>query len=442
MVVIKVNYTTDQPIIKVNYDESPVYISTTVDATYISVDYGGTGEMGTVTSVDAVGGTGISVTGGPITESGTFTITNTAPDRIVALTGAGTSVITGTYPNFTITSNDQYTGTVTSVNLTAGTGISVSGGPITTSGAINVVNTAPDQVVSLTASGGTVITGTYPNFTIYSDESSGYVPYTGATQDLNMGTYGVVTDYTRYNTSSSNIPSLEGVLSWDNTNGTLDLSLKGNTFNLPIGQAVVSRVVNNTGATLNRVDYKVVRVSAAQGQRLAVSLAQANNDANSKDTLGIVCENISNNQEGFIVNVGQVTEINTTGSLQGETWADGDLIYLSPFTAGKMTNIKPTAPNHTVILGYVEYAHSQHGKIYVKIDNGYEIGELHDVYAPNPTNGQGLFWNATNSRYQLSSVSGVIGYTPVPESRTFTINGVLYDMSANRTWEIGDYGTF
>jgi len=36
----------------------------------------------------------------------------------------------------------------------------------------------------------------------------------------------------------------------------------------------------------------------------------------------------------------------------------------------------------------------------------------------------------------------VIGYTPVPESRTFTINGVVYDMSANRTWEIGDYGTF
>jgi hypothetical protein len=378
MVVIKVNYTTDQPIIKVNYDESPVYISTTVDATYISVDYGGTGEMGTVTSVDAVGGTGISVTGGPITESGTFTITNTAPDRIV----------------------------------------------------------------TLTASGGTVITGTYPNFTIYSDESSGYVPYTGATQDLNMGTYGVVGDFTQYNTTNSSIPSAAGVVSWDDTNGTLRLSMKGNTYNLPIGESLVSRVVNKTGATLNRVDYKVVRVAAAQGQRLAVELAQGNNDANSKDTLGVVCENISNNQEGFIVNVGQITEINTTGSLQGETWADGDLIYLSPFTAGKMTNIKPTAPNHTVILGYVEYAHSQHGKIYIKIDNGYEIGELHDVYAPNPTNGQGLFWNATNSRYQLSSVSGVIGYTPVPESRTFTINGVVYDMSANRTWEIGDYGTF
>lgn len=378
MVVIKVNYTTDQPIIKVNYDESPVYISTTVDATYISVDYGGTGEMGTVTSVDAVGGTGISVTGGPITDSGTFTITNTAPD----------------------------------------------------------------QVVSLTASGGTVITGTYPNFTIYSDEAGGYVPYTGATQDLDMGTYGVIADYTRYNTSSSSIPSAEGVVSWNDTNGTLSLSMKGNQYALPIGESLVSRVVNKTGATLNRTDYKVVRVSSAQGQRLAVELAQGNNDANSTDTLGIVCENISNNQEGFILNVGQITEINTTGSLQSETWTDGDVLYLSPFTAGKITNIKPTAPNHTVILGYVEYAHAIHGKIYVKIDNGYEIGELHDVYAPSPSDGQGLFWNATNSRYQLSSVSGVIGYTPVPESRTFTINGVVYDMSANRTWDIGDYGTF
>ena len=58
------------------------------------------------------------------------------------------------------------TGTVTSVDLTAGTGISVSGGPITTSGNINVVNTAPDQTVVLTAGTGIGITGTYPNFTI------------------------------------------------------------------------------------------------------------------------------------------------------------------------------------------------------------------------------------------------------------------------------------
>ena len=132
----------------------------------------GTG-AGSVTSVNASGGTGISVTGGPITTSGTLTITNTAPDQVVSLTGAGTTAVTGTYPNFTITSNDAYTGTVTSVAATAGTGISVTGSPITTSGTLNIVNTAPDQLVSLTGAGTTSISGTYPNFTITSNDAYG-----------------------------------------------------------------------------------------------------------------------------------------------------------------------------------------------------------------------------------------------------------------------------
>jgi len=82
----------------------------------------GAASVGTVTSVAASAGTGISITGSPITTTGTLNITNTAPDQTVALTGAGTTSITGTYPNFTITSNDSATGTVTSVAaLTLGT---------------------------------------------------------------------------------------------------------------------------------------------------------------------------------------------------------------------------------------------------------------------------------------------------------------------------------
>jgi hypothetical protein len=75
--------------------------------------------VGTVTSVAATAGTGISISGSPITSSGTLTITNTSPDQTVALTGAGTTSISGTYPNFTITSNDAYTGTITSVTGTS-----------------------------------------------------------------------------------------------------------------------------------------------------------------------------------------------------------------------------------------------------------------------------------------------------------------------------------
>jgi hypothetical protein len=110
--------------------------------------------VGTVTSVAATAGTGITVTGSPITSSGTLTITNSAPDQTVALTGAGTTSISGTYPNFTITSNDAYVGTVTSVGITAGTGITVSNSPITSSGSMTVgVSTKLANFVNLSGSG-------------------------------------------------------------------------------------------------------------------------------------------------------------------------------------------------------------------------------------------------------------------------------------------------
>jgi hypothetical protein len=96
---------------------------------------------GTVTSVDLTAGTGISVSGGPITTAGSITVVNTAPDQIVSLTGAGTTTITGTYPNFTVTSTGG-TGTVTSVNASGGTtGLSFTGGPITASGTLTLGGT-------------------------------------------------------------------------------------------------------------------------------------------------------------------------------------------------------------------------------------------------------------------------------------------------------------
>jgi hypothetical protein len=145
-------------------------------------------------------------------------------------------------------------------------------------------------------------------------------------------------------------------------------------------QLVTATVVNKTGVNLLASNYQAVKVSTAQGQRLAVDFAQANNDNNSADTIGLVRENISNNQEGDVVILGQIIEVNTTGSLQGETWADGDVLYLSPTVAGRITNIKPTgATGHTVVIGYIEYAHAIHGKIYTKIMNGWEVEELHNV---------------------------------------------------------------
>lgn len=215
------------------------------------------------------------------------------------------------------------------------------------------------------------------------------VPYTGATQDVDLGEYELKAGQIEFDQTPTGTAGV-AVLRWNDTDGTLDLGLKGGNVTLQIGQEQVQRVVNKTGANLLESGYKVVRIrrvdeGGSQGQRLAIVLAQGNNDANSVDTLGLVTENIDNNQEGFITTSGLVRGINTTGSLQGETWNDGDLLYLSPTTAGALTKVKPTAPQHTVIIGYVVYSHNNQGKIFVKVDNGYELEELHNVTTTNYT---------------------------------------------------------
>jgi nitrogen fixation protein len=219
----------------------------------------------------------------------------------------------------------------------------------------------------------------------------------------------IVTDYVEFNTNAV-VTNTVGRMNWNNTNGTVDTGLKGGSVTLKNGIDLVARVVNKVtpNTTLTKAAYQVVKVTGAQGQRLAVGLAQANNDNNSADTLGIVIETIASNQEGFIMTVGQLEDINTTGSLQGETWADGDVLYLSPTTPGAITKIKPNgSTGHIVVVGYVEYAHSNHGKIYVKIMNGWELDELHNVYINNPTGGSSLEYQSSTSLW----VNAGIQYT-------------------------------
>lgn len=215
-------------------------------------------------------------------------------------------------------------------------------------------------------------------------------------------------EWLSFDTTPVTVPDSEAVMSWNDSLGTVDLQLKGSTVVANLGQNLVARVVNKATIDLLRVNYQVVKITGATGQRLSADLAQGNNDPNSVDTLGIVSEDILKNQEGFITTFGLLDDINTTGSLQGETWLDGDPLYLSPTVAGGITKIKPSAPDHMVSLGYVEYAHANHGKIFVKIQNGYELDELHNVYAPTPVNGDTIAWNSTNNRYENKQITGYV----------------------------------
>lgn len=254
---------------------------------------------------------------------------------------------------------------------------------------------------------------------LLSDIGSGvFVPYTGATSDVNLGEFGVQLGNLEFDLTPTNTPTTVGSMYWNDPDGTADLILKGGNVTLQIGQETVARVVNKTATniTLLEANYQAVRVTGAQGQRPKVDLAQADNDLDSASTLGLVTETILINQEGFITTSGQVREINTTGSLQGETWLDGDILYLSGTVAGRITNIKPIAPIHTVIIGFVEYAHAIHGKIFVKVNNGYELEELHNVSAIAPNNNEVLVYDTSSPLWMPKTIPNILGYTPADDS--------------------------
>jgi hypothetical protein len=245
--------------------------------------------------------------------------------------------------------------------------LTITGDLIITGGGIQIQDLIDDTVASLIQNG-TGITWAY------NDTLRTLTPtITIATADG-----GVQGDFMQLNTGAGETNAVAKIY-WNSSEGTADLGLMGGQVILPIGQKQVARVLNNSGSIFNKSAYQAVKITAAQGQRLAVGLAQANNDANSTDTLGLVAENIANNQEGFITTSGLITGVDTTGDLQLEDWNDGDILYLSPTTPGAITKVKPIAPQHTIIVGFVVYAHQNNGKIFVKVDNGYELDELHNV---------------------------------------------------------------
>jgi hypothetical protein len=161
---------------------------------------------------------------------------------------------------------------------------------------------------------------------------------------------------------------------WDPTNQTIDLGIGAGSVNALLG--VDSHVLgrNTTGSTITR--GQVVRVNGASSGNLTIALAQGNTDPNTTNTIGIAAETIANNATGMVITSGLLRDLNT------QTFTAGDLLYISATTAGLLVNTIPTAPNHAVRMGYVVSAHPSNGIIYVAVNNGYELNELHDVNYP------------------------------------------------------------
>ena len=198
-------------------------------------------------------------------------------------------------------------------------------------------------------------------------------------------------------------PVAAGELAWNDTDGTLDLGLKGGLLN-KIGQQVVVRARNNSGSSITK--GSVVKVVGVAGGFIGINLAQGDSDANSATAFGIVAEDIADASNGFVSIQGVVHGLNTN------SFTEGDVLYLSPSVAGTFTNVKPVAPQHAVTIGYVAKKSATDGHILMHVQNGYELDELHDVSITSAANNDALIYESSTQLWKNKTIATALGFTP------------------------------
>jgi hypothetical protein len=196
-----------------------------------------------------------------------------------------------------------------------------------------------------------------------------------------------------------------GEVEYNDTQGSLIQGLKGGNVTNVIGQQLHQRVNNRTGATLSK--GTAVYLSGSQGNRITVAKALGVTDAFSANTFGIVAESIANNQSGYIITEGLITNINTSALVEDSA------VYLSPTVAGGLTSTKPQAPQHTVYIGVCVKSNAGSGELFVKIRNGQELDELHDVRITSPVDKASLYysgglWRDTTAALLVSDTAAML----------------------------------
>lgn len=215
-----------------------------------------------------------------------------------------------------------------------------------------------------------------------------------------IGASGDIVTNSRLHFASGNTSPV-GLLSWDNGDGTLSLGLKGGNVGLSLGQSNVALCYNPLVSTLTK--GQVVYVSGAQGQRPSLGLAVASGEFTSSKTFGVAVEQINSGSEGFVGTFGLFRNLNTS------SFGEGSGLWLSATTPGAITMTRPQAPNHGVFIGYCVRSHASAGEIFVNIQNGYEIEELHNVLIQSVASGDVLQYDSSLGVWRNRVLSGVSG---------------------------------
>jgi hypothetical protein len=231
----------------------------------------------------------------------------------------------------------------------------------------------------------------------------GFTPVTDArTLTINGVTYDLTANRTW---------TISGLLPSGGTAGQILSKVDGTNYNTTWIDNFASQLKHDVklGATLAK--GKAVYVSSADGTNMIVSAASNTSEATSSKTLGLLETGGVTNDPVKVITEGLLSGLNTSTATAGDpVWlgTDGDLIF-------GLAN-KPVAPAHLVFIGIVTRVQSNNGEIFVKVQNGFELQELHNVLITSIANNEGLFYESATGLWKNKTIATVLGYTPYDAS--------------------------
>ena len=239
-----------------------------------------------------------------------------------------------------------------------------------------------------------------PDTSVQFNKSSTLSGSSNLTYDYNTGVLsGTLSSFTQVSASYIDLgyPSeiaehQQGRLYYDDSNNKLKVqteissSAEGIT-EIALGQQLAVRVKNISGVSLAK--GKIVHISGSTNSDTPlITTASYESDSVSADTLGVLMSTVAANDTGYALLYGVLTGIDLS------SYSVGDMLYLS--SSGDFTTTVPQSPLHEVRIGQVTRAGpSANGAMFVRIQNGYETDELHDVLFSNKAEGDLISWDAT-----------------------------------------------
>jgi hypothetical protein len=175
--------------------------------------------------------------------------------------------------------------------------------------------------------------------------------------------------------------------------------------------ALEATVRNESGSTMTK--GTIVYISGASGNKPLITKATASTEAGSSKTFAVLAQDIPTNQNGLATCMGLLSGLDTSGLTEGGS------LWLST-TAGQWTQTPPTAPNHAVFIGTVTRVHANQGTVEVRIQNGYELQELHNVSISSLADSDLLAYDSATSLWK---------------NKTFSTLGLLTSATAASTYQ-------